>query len=256
MPHRGARSVLLVATLLAACRARDAAPRVNRGSAPSPGDGDRGVLCLDVGDVRACWGDRSEGADCRAGTCLVRRPLPDAPRPPSGFRCSGQRGERACVTRAWNGPPFACHDNRCVQSSLRVPDNGEWECVEMGGAAVCRALAEAAGIPGGVLDAAFVCGARLGSGERICVDLSPDPPPGLDAWSCRVTYGNGPAARVCASSKDARVGGRCASRSDCPVATECIGGRCLPDRPNPACWFDQDCAKAARCRYGSCRAEG
>jgi len=139
-----------------------------------------------------------------------------------------------------------------------MPDNGEWECVEIAGAVVCRALADAAGIPSGITDPAFACGARAVHGERICVDLSPDPPPsrpaGLDSWSCRVTYDSGSAARVCTSSKELRVGGACADASDCPAATACVGGRCLPEEPKPACWFDQDCGQGARCRYGSCRA--
>jgi hypothetical protein len=248
------RSILFVATCVVACRAERATPHVQSGPAPSPGVDDRGTLCLDVGDVRACWGDRTDGETRRDGRCLVRRPLPDSPSPPSGFRCHGQRSERTCVTRAWNGPPFTCQKDRCVQSPLRAPDDGEWECVEMAGAVVCRSPSEAAGIPPGAEDAAFVCGVRKGHGERICVDLSPDPPPGLGSWSCRVTYDGGSAARVCTPSKEARVGGRCASPEECPVATACIGGRCLPDQPAPECWFDQDCGQGERCRYGSCRA--
>jgi hypothetical protein len=255
MPRGGTQSVLALATLLVACRAHEAAPHVQAGSVPSPADDDRGTLCLDVADVRACWGDHSNDETCRSGTCPVSRPLPAAPAPPSGFRCSGERSGRSCVTRALHGPPFACGQDRCVQSPLRTPDNGEWECVEMAGAVICRSLSAAAGVAPGVLDAAFVCGLRVGHGERICVDLSPDPPPGLASWSCRVTYDGGSAARVCTSAQVPHVGGRCASNRDCPVATACIGGRCLPDEPKPVCWFDQDCGQSQRCRYGSCRAK-
>src|SRR5512142_584989 len=106
MPHRGMRSVLFVATCVVACSAERATPRVQSGATPAPGTDDRGASCLDVSDVRACWGDPTEDETCRHGTCLLRRPLPDAPAPPSGFRCSGQRSERTCVTRAWNGAPF------------------------------------------------------------------------------------------------------------------------------------------------------
>jgi hypothetical protein len=249
-----ARSAWVMATLLVACHAQDGPLRVQSGPASSPADGDRGELCLDVGEVRACWGDHSGGEGCASGTCRVHRPLPDGPAPPSGFRCSGQRSERSCVTRAWHGAPFECQKEHCLQSPLRMPDNGEWECVEMAGAVICRSLSQAAGIPPGALDASFVCGARIGHGEPVCVDLSPDPPPGLDSWSCRVTYDGGAPARTCTASKEPHIGGQCASVSDCPVATACIGERCLPDQPKPGCWFDQDCGQGARCHYGSCRA--
>ena len=243
-----------MATLLVACRGEGTAPRVQVGPVPSPSDGDRGVLCLDVADVRACWGDGTAADGCRAGTCLVPRPLPSAPAPPSGFRCTGQRTQRSCVTRAWQGPPFTCDQNRCVQSPLRVPDNGEWECVEIAGAIICRSPSEAAGIPRGPVEAGFVCGNRAGHGELVCVDLSPDPPP-LPSWSCRVTYDSGSAARVCSAAKEPKLGDICVRASDCPAGASCVGGRCLPDQSKPACWFDQDCGHDARCRYGSCRAE-
>lgn len=247
---------VLLATLLVACRAADVPPHVEAGPVRSPGTDDRGTSCLDVGDVRACWGEHVGGEGCVGATCLVGRPLPDVPMPPSGFRCSGQRSARSCVSRAWNGAPFVCQKDRCVQSPLRMPDNGEWECVEIAGAVVCRALSEAAGIPSGTTDPAFVCDARVAHGERICVDLSPDPPPGLDSWSCRVAYDGGAAARVCIPSKESRIGSACVATSDCPDAAACVGGRCLPEAPKPGCWFDQDCGQGARCRYGSCRAPG
>lgn len=255
MRRGSSHGIWVLATTLVSCSAPDKAPRVQAGPASSPGRDDRGALCLDVADVRACWGDAADSDKCRSGTCFVRRPLPAAPAPPSGFRCRGQRGDRSCVTRVLDGPPFVCDQNRCVQAPPRMPDNGEWECVEMAGAVICRSLAEAAGIPRGPEDAAFVCGTRAGHGERICVDLSPDPPPGLASWGCRVTYDRGSAARVCTATNEPRVGGSCTSDANCPAAVPCVGGRCLPDQPKPACWFDQDCGRGARCRYGSCRAE-
>jgi hypothetical protein len=254
MPRGGSQSILALATLLVACRGEGTVPAVQVGPVPSPADGDRGVLCLDVADVRACWGDGTGDESCRSGTCLVPRPLPSSPVPPSGFRCAGQRSQRSCVTRAWQGAPFTCDQDRCVQSRLRTPDNGEWECVEMGGAVICRFLAEAAGIPRGPREAGFVCGDRAGHGELICVDLSPDPPP-LGSWSCRVTYDSGSATRVCTAARDPKFGDPCASNGACPAGAWCVGGRCLPEQPQPACWFDQDCGQNAQCRYGSCRAK-
>jgi hypothetical protein len=256
MPRGGSQSILALATLLVACRGEGTAPPVQVGPVPSPAEGDRGMLCLDVAGVRACWGDGTDDESCRSATCLVPRPLPSVPAPPSGFRCTGQRSQRSCVTRAWQGAPFTCNQNRCVQSPLRMPDNGEWECVEMAGAVICRFLAEAAGIARGPLEAGFVCGNRAGHGELVCVDFSPDPPPlPLGSWSCRVTYDSGSATRACTAAKEPKLGDRCTSNGDCPAGASCVSGRCLPDQPKPGCWFDQDCGQSAQCRYGSCRAK-
>lgn len=217
---------------------------------------DRGDLCLDIADWRACYERPAAGAPGADGGSWVSRPLPSGAAPASGWRCGGQRRERTCVSRALHGAPFTREPGKRTQRPLRTPDNGEWECVETEGVVTCRSLADAAGVRTGLLDPAFVCGPRRGSAERICVDFSPDAPPALDRWECRVGYAAGMAERVCSPSATPRVGSACAASGECPRDAACVDRRCLPPQPAPACWYDQDCGLKGRCRWGSCLAKG
>jgi hypothetical protein len=179
--------------------------------------------------------------------------VPAGVSPASGWRCAGQGASRRCDSRSAHSGPFQCDGERCVQHHARAPDRGEWECVDMHGIVYCRSHGSAAGIEPGPTDPAYLCGSRRGgrADERICVDLAPDAPDG-DAWSCAVRYQSGRAERVCRQSDQKRVGDACKVAHDCPEGTTCASLRCLPARPEPACWFDTDCADGARCRFGSC----
>ena len=132
-----------------------------------------------------------------------------------------------------------------------MPDDGDWSCADMGGVAICHAGERAAGVapaPTGV-DVAWFCGAR-----GICVDLSPDFPDGdMVGWRCRYEHEAG-ARRICERVAGAahQLTDVCDGRRPCLDGSLCIEGRCLPARPDPACWLDADCAGGARCRFGSC----
>ncbi len=248
-------SCCVAAVVLAGCSssATDRQPAVSSGTLAAPGIDDRERQCVEVADARACWEVPVGGAAESTGT-WVARPLPSGAAPASGWRCSGRASERKCVARSLHGAPFECEEKRCAQRPVRAPDNSEWECVEMEGVVVCRFHADAAGIASGALDPAFLCAPRRGSAERICVDFSPDLPPRFPAFKCSVRYEAGGAVRVCSASKEPRVGGACSARAPCPRDAACVEGRCLPPRPSPACWLDEDCAPAGRCRWGSCLA--
>jgi hypothetical protein len=231
---------------LAAC-GQQAEPRVQPARVAVAAEADRGELCLDVADTRACWG----GACGEAG-CVVPVVQPKLLTPPSGFRCAGTGRARTCEARAEQAGPFRCADGRCVQERPRFPDNGEWDCVEIDGAVYCRKLAEAAGVQAGPLDPAFVCGPRPRSGELVCVDFAPDPPPMPEPHRCAVRNRAGLPERVCEPRPSPRLGRTCAADAPCDASTRCVQGRCLPAWPRPGCWLDKDCAPGV-CKLGSCR---
>jgi hypothetical protein len=235
---------LLLATL--ACRPQ-AAPKVTAERAyAAPAPLDRGELCSDLRGERVCWD---------AGRRLrVPRPLPSGPQPPAGFRCGGMAGARVCADRAHNGSAFDCQGQRCLQARPRMPDDSEWDCVEMNGVVFCRGRADAAGIAAGPLDLGWLCGERRGVTplERICVDLDSDRPVGAAEFQCAFEYPHGQPQRVCVPASAPRIGSACGPTRPCPAAASCSDGRCLPARPEPACWYDKDCGAAAVCRWGSC----
>jgi len=158
----------------------------------------------------------------------------------------------ACAREAppWT-PRFACTGDRCEQRHPRLPDDGEWECVDMAGASVCRGGEPAAGVVPGPPDGRWSCGAR--GAERICVDLAGDFPGGsADGWRCR--YENAPRPRrLCQRDAAAHhLGDRCTPREPCVDGAQCRDGRCQAPPPRPSCWLDSDCPGSA-CRFGSCR---
>jgi len=225
-----------------------AAPAGPEHSAPAAAD--RGDVCADVGASRVCWGAGLAGKGCDDGICATARPVPSWPAPPSGWRCRGHGASRTCAERAMGAAPFVCEEDRCVQAHPREPDDGEWECVEMNGAVVCRHHADAAGIAPGPSDAAWLCGA----GRRVCVDFAPDLPGGAPSgWRCRFDY-EPRATRACVRDTRAPVlGGACgADAPACPSGARCVAGRCAPERPSPSCWVDRDCDGEARCVFGTC----
>lgn len=271
MTWRGARWLPCLLLGAAACRPTSAiVPIESRATWPSPARGEdepddqadarprRGLdpLCLDVGDVRACF-EGAPGSPPR----LVSRPLP--PRAPStalGWRCVGQGMARVCIDRAREAPPFTCIGALCRQRPPRLPDDGDWSCGDMEGAAVCAGGSIAAGLPSTLAAPGWQCGARRRQDElgaataRICVDLSPDTPDGQAlGWRCH--YESAPApVRIC-ERVDGRalLGGPCAARhAPCPLGAACVDGRCLPARPGADCWLDEDCPSRA-CAFGSCR---
>jgi hypothetical protein len=160
----------------------------------------------------------------------------------------------ACARREpppWT-PPFACTEGVCRQSHARLPDDGEWECVDLAGAAVCRGGDPPAGVVPGPPDPRWSCGARAGGAERICVDQRADfPDHRAQGWRCR--YQNDPRpARVCHRDPAApHLGDGCTPREPCVDGATCRDGRCVAPPPAPSCWLDSDCQGV--CQFGSCR---
>jgi hypothetical protein len=216
--------------------------------APSPEDGGR--VCSDVGGERVCWrGDKAE---------LVARTLPGGATPPHGYRCGGAGRERVCEDRSRNGSAFTCGTQRCLQERPRMPDDGEWECVEISGVVFCHSRGAVAGMQTGPIDLGWSCGPRRGAdeGERICVDLDPDRPDGGADRHCRFEPHFGAPQRSCTAARTLLVGDACQNSQACPAGSRCEVGLCLPARPEPACWLDRDCGAGARCVFGSCAKAG
>lgn len=210
-------------------------------AAPDPSDTGQ---CADVRDLRVCW---------RTGMTQIRpRVLPkmDAP---ADLRCYGDGAGRRCVSRRRDAPAFRCEGTFCVQQYPRVPDDGEWECADLGGVVSCRGGERAAGIPPGGKDASFVCGARKGHlEEKICVDYSPDLPDGAGPFRCRFEAREG-TVRVCETAKDAHgVTDACDAKAPCVSGLDCVSGHCIPPAPAPQCWLDADCGTSIPCRFGVC----
>jgi len=231
----------------------------SRGPLPAPAEGDRGEACADVGDRRVCWGPGLSGAGCSDGMCVVERTVPAGVAAPAGWRCDGRGASRVCEERVHDGSAFVCDGGTCAQADPRMPDEGEWECVDIDGIVYCHATAHASGTAPGPADLGWKCGQRRGAppGERVCVDLSPDRPD-AKGWRCKYEYVSFYARRVCAHEGASSVGGRCSGTSAdaCPRDARCVGGLCVPPRPTPDCWLDKDCGDGARCRWGSCTGGG
>jgi hypothetical protein len=242
----------LGASLLMMSSACAAPPRAIEVSSayPAPSPSDRGELCTDVAGARACWNGAARFPRPRA--------LPAGPAPPGGWRCTGMGNARSCEDRRRNGSAFACAGPRCVQARPRMPDDGEWECVEMAGVVFCHSRGDAAGIAPGAADSGWLCGLRRGgaSAERVCVDFAPDRPNERERFVCAFEYARGQAQRVCTRAQTPSVGSACDAAHGCPAGAACSEGVCLPPRPSPACWFDQDCAAGSSCRWGTCGAGG
>ena len=239
---RSLRAPLIAAILIAsglpilACRRRPPAPDV-----------EAGTDCADVETLRVCW----QGDVAR----VVKRP---GPMPATDWRCAGGGATRRCTRRTDDAPAFACAGDRCVQRHPRAPDDGEWQCADSAGATVCVGGARPAGVAPAPADAGWTCGARRSGdpGTRVCVDLSPDFPDGhARGWRCRTMY-DGPARRICDRDPNAHtLADACNQARPCVDGSRCTDGRCLPERPAPACWLDDECP-GGRCRFGSCLGGG
>lgn len=138
-----------------------------------------------------------------------------------------------------------------------MPDDGEWECVEISGVVFCHSRGEGAGMQPGPLDLGWLCGPRRGaSGQRVCIDFDADRPSGAHAelaQRCRFEPRFGMPRRSCTPEPALRVGSPCSPTATCPDGSRCSAGLCLPERPDPGCFFDRDCGDGARCVLGSCR---
>jgi hypothetical protein len=207
---------------------------------------DVGARCLDVGASRACW-----APSCPGGVCVLPRTVPRAPAPRAGWRCLGAGAARTCQDRGRGVGAFVCDGGECRQRHPRLPDDGEWDCIDQDGAAVCMGGVPAAGVPAAPVDPGWRCGPRAGHpDERVCVDHSPDRPPLPGVWSCR--YEHDPReVRLCTREAHTRdLGGSC--EGGCPEGARCVQDRCVPAFPEPSCWFDADCGERQRCRWGLC----
>jgi hypothetical protein len=241
---------LLLILLAGACN-EQAPQRISsssRQAVPVAEDGDG--LCADLADKRVCWrGDT---------VAIVPRALPDVPASPRGFRCGGEGRARVCEDRARNGNAFECGTTRCLQERPRMPDDGEWECVEMSGVVFCHSRGPMAGVRTGPIDLGWLCGARRGAsdGERICVDIDADRPELASHRQCRFELNFGVQRRSCTPGKALIVGDACTDTAACPLGSSCEAGVCLPARPEPACWLDRDCGGVSRCVLGTCSKVG
>lgn len=202
--------------------------------------------CSDVMAARVCWNERG------APVSVVRAPLPSAAPSVLGFRCSGHGTQRRCTERALDAEGFQCSGDRCVQRHPRLPDDGEWECADSAGTMVCRGGERPAGVAPGGRPEGFFCGAlrsaRQETQARICVDLSPDLPPGPTGYSCHFEG----TSRICVVNRDThRLGDPCDRARPCVDGARCVGGQCAPILPQPSCWADADCDHKA-CRFGTC----
>lgn len=220
----------------------------------TPAPMDVGATCSDVLDVRACWSAPADGG----GVVLVPRPVPTRG---EAWRCMGERGARTCRRRAGTAGPFACGDGGCTQEHPRMPDDGEWECFERGGAVVCSGGEPAAGVVGGRRDESWVCGERRGDGgasegprgSRVCIDLAPDRPADLAFVHCVVQHRPAGARQVCAATPAARLGAACDTDGACPAGATCASHVCLPSRaPRGECWQDADCGSGQACLFTTC----
>ncbi len=242
-----APALLAASTLILACQRNAPAVPERRFEWPVPAD-DGDESCADVADLRACW---------RAGNAhVVVRPLPGYPAASAmGWRCIGAGRDRRCRDRSGEAPRFTCDGSRCSQRHARLPDDGEWSCADAAGAVVCTGGGEAAGVVAvpGRQAAGWLCGKRNHGGETVCVDLSPDFPDGQPrGWRCRTVH-TGAATRLCERDPGAHVlGDVCDRQRPCVDGSQCTAGRCVPDLPRPACFFDGDCVGGA-CRFGTCR---
>jgi hypothetical protein len=254
------RKALLAVTLagagLAAACSKQAPPSLTsvRSDFPSPA-ADSSDDCSDVGsDLRVCWTE--PGPKCDRGICVSTRPTPPFEVSSLGFRCTGKGANRRCRDRALDVPPFDCKEGVCKQRHPRMPDDGEWECAAIAGAVVCRGGESPAGVPRGAVDEGFFCGARNtkrgASIERICVDFSPDFP-NANGEKTRCSYDpEGGVTRRCDPDPKAHdLGDPCDAGHPCIDGARCVGGRCVPERPEPSCWIPSDCDHGT-CRFGTC----
>lgn len=126
---------------------------------------------------------------------------------------------------------FDCRTGTCIQRHARLPDDGEWMCAELEGVVLCTGGDPAAGTVPGPPNPAFRCGRRP-NGERVCVDPTPDyPPGGRERYACRFDAEHG-VTRECREST---------------TPTPALAA--LP-RAAPDCWLDRDCS--GHCERGFC----
>jgi hypothetical protein len=228
---------------------RQAAQLANITRVQAPEEDRPGQLCSDFGETRVCY--EADGARS------VARSIPAGVAPQLGFRCGGQGSARTCEDRAIDSGAFDCGTTRCLQLSPRMPDDGEWECVEMSGLPYCHSRGPMAGAERGARALGWLCGARRGdSGEEICLDTDPDHPPDPRFRHCRYEQRLGASVRVCSAAPAALIGDACSESASCPKHSSCQAGLCVPRRPDPACWLDADCGAEAHCALGSCVASG
>jgi hypothetical protein len=247
----------ILAACLFGCQSQSASTVINeRLDWPAPAQ-DQGSLCTDVGTLRVCW---AAAAPAPAQAAVLPRPLPGrAAGSPLGWRCAGRGEQRTCRDRGLDASPFLCRGGECAQAHPRLPDDGDWSCAEMAGAALCLGGEPPAAVPAAAPAPGWICGRHAGRSadpaapERVCVDLSPDFPDGsMTGWRCRYQHHPTP-QRLCQRQAGAhQLTDPCDQRRPCIDGAHCVSGRCVPGHPAPSCWVDGDCGDGA-CRFGTCR---
>jgi len=247
--------------LVAGCPGRRLEDRSAGAIGASPAKADRG-LCADVADARLCWLEKEvDGKGCAAmpgggAVCVHERPVPKGPRPTAGWRCSGDGKARTCIDRGLGGGPFVCERKRCTQTYPRMPDDGEWECIDMDGTVMCRRGVPAAAVVVGKPDVGWMCGDRITEEgkERVCVDFSPDLPDGATrGWRCRYDHKRRERKICRESDRDPGLLSACDANAPCPDTLACAGARCVPRAPRVvSCWFDKECENGQECHLATC----
>lgn len=250
--------LMLSCSCSAGCRATDREPlRASDETLVAGPAFDIGESCTDAGASRVC-----SGARCGpTRLCVTPRPLPASIRGHGEqYRCAGHGEKRTCVLRVTRASSFQCANARCVQRRPRLPDDGDWECNDLGGAVLCRGGGELTGVARRVADGGWTCGSRPSRRrgrvpERLCLDLDPDYPAGIrDDFVCHfATEGSRP-VRHCEPGTAFKVGDVCANSSECPLHARCVAKTCVLQSWQPNCWADIDCASGV-CRFGTCREE-
>jgi hypothetical protein len=148
-----------------------------------------------------------------------------------GLRCVGSGAALRCARRDRLADPFVCTNGSCVQRHPRLPDDGEWACIDLVGAVLCRGGETASGVPPGPPEPGWICGQRRGTEERLCLDRDPDLPAG-GPHACHFEH----------VPRDTR---------HCEPPKAPLKGPTFAADPTPECWFDADCG-GPRCLLGRC----
>src|SRR5262245_17950136 len=100
-----------------------------------------------------------------------------------------------------------------------MPDDGEWECIDLSGAVRCHGGEPASAVVAGPPEAGWLCGPRAQGPrgpEKLCVDFAPDFPPSPGPWQCRFDHQHGE-KRICKAATTTGLGDHC----PCPDGASC-----------------------------------
>ena len=185
-------------------------------------------------------------SSCR-GRCLT-------PSTPSAFGVLARLPNESASIGRFVRMRFLARASAVGSAIHECPMTGPGSVEDVAGVVACRGHAKTAGSPEGKPDPGWVCGPRHGHPkERVCLDFSPDLPPGGGPWTCHFEHEAGASGRVCVKKASAHVGQKCAA-APCPIGTGCVEDRCLPESLKTECWGDKDCP-SGRCELTRCKGQ-